>query len=132
MTLQRSLIVGAHFRPPAKGLLACLPAGSKLLARREASNAYDANAIQVIWLTSGLDASNGTALSHEDVQRAVEGFGSSAEEVFAQPEWHLGYVPRTEAATLAPRMDATQCAELPGELTFAATGGAQIQFTVPD
>jgi hypothetical protein len=132
MSIQRSLIVGAHFRPPAKGLLACLPAGSKLIVRREASNAYDANAIQVIWPTTGLDAASGTALSHEGVQKAVEGFGSSAEEVFAAPEWHLGYVPRTEAATLAPRMDAAGLGEVLGELTFAATGGAQIQFAIPD
>ena len=129
--MQRSLIVGAHFRPPAKGLLACLPSGSKLLARREASNAYDVNAIQVIWPTSGLNAENGIGLSADTVQAAVEGFGSSADEVFAAPEWHLGYVPRTEAAQIAPIMDAAQCTELPGELTFAATGGAQIQFEVP-
>ena len=132
MSIQRSLIVGAHFRPPAKGLLLCLPAGSKLLARREASNAYDANAIQVIWPTTGLDASSGIGLSRDAVQSAMEGFGSSADEIFAQSEWHLGYIPRTEASSLAPSMDASGIAELPGELTFAATGGAQIQFEVPE
>jgi len=132
MTVQRSLIVGAHFRPPAKGLLTCLPAGSKLLARREPSNAYDVNAIQVIWPTAGLDAANGIGLSKDAVQAAVEGFGSSADEVFAQSEWHLGYIPRTEALTLAPKMDAQGVSELPGELTFAATGGAQIAFHVPE
>jgi hypothetical protein len=130
MSTQRSLIVGAHFRPPAKGLLTILPAGSKLVARREASNAYDANAIQVIWPTSGLDASSGIGLSHEDVQSAVEGYGSSADEVFSAPEWHLGYVPRGEAANIAPLMDRAGVSELPGELTFAATGGAQIAFEV--
>ena len=132
MSQQRSLIVGAHFRPPAKGLLAALPAGSKLLLRREASNAYDANALQVIWPTSGLNAELATGLMRDDVQKNVEGFGSSADEVFAAPEWHLGYIPRTEAAQIAPLMDAAQCVELPGELTFAATGGAQIQFEVPE
>jgi hypothetical protein len=132
MSIQRSLIVGAHFRPPAKGLLTCLPSGTKLIARREASNAYDANAIQVIWPTMGLDAETGIGISAADVQKAVEGFGSSADSVFAQPEWHLGYVPRTEAAHLAPRMDHMGLSELDGELTFAATGGAQIAFHVPE
>ncbi len=132
MTLQRSLIVGAHFRPPAKGLLACLSSGSKLLLRREASNAYDANALQVIWPTSGLNAELATGLMREEVQKNVEGFGSSADEVFAAPEWHLGYVPRTEAALLAPKMDDMGLSELAGELTFAATGGAQISFEVPE
>ncbi len=132
MTVQRSLIVGAHFRPPAKGLLAILPAGSKLVARREASNAYDANAIMVLWPTSGLNTESGIALAKEDVQNAVQGFGSSAEEVFAQSEWHLGYIPRTEAAILAPKMDSMELTELDGELTFAATGGAQISYWVPE
>lgn len=132
MSIQRSLIVGAHFRPPAKGLLSCLPAGSKLLARREASNAYDANALQVIWPTSGVNSELGLGVMRDEVQKNVEGFGSSADEVFTAPEWHLGYVPRTEAALLAPKMDAMGLSELSGELTFAATGGAQIQFEVPE
>jgi hypothetical protein len=130
--MQRSLIVGAHFRPPAKGLLTCLPSGSKLIARREASNAYDPNAIQVIWPTTGLDASSGIGLSREDVQSAVEGYGNSADEIFSQPEWHLGYVPRQEAAQIAPLMERVGLSELTGELTFAATGGAQIAFEVPE
>jgi|HubBroStandDraft_6_1064221.scaffolds.fasta_scaffold110104_7 hypothetical protein len=130
--IQRSLIVGAHFRPPAKGLITCLPFGTKLIARREASNAYDTNAIQVIWPTAGCDAQNGTGVSRDTVQSAVEGYGSSADEVFAQPEWHLGYIPRTEAANIAPLMDRAGVSELAGELTFAATGGAQIQFAIPD
>ena len=132
MSIQRSLIVGAHFRPPAKGLLAALPAGSKLLARREASNAYDPNAIQVIWPTSGVNAELGLGVMRDEVQKNVEGFGSSADEIFSQPEWHLGYIPRTEASSLALRMDAMGLVELAGELTFAATGGAQISFEVPE
>lgn len=132
MSGQRSLIVGAHFRPPAKGLLSALPAGSKLVARREPSNAYDPNAIQVIWPTTGCDSGKGIGLSWDDVQKNVEGFGSSADEIFSQPEWHLGYIPRTEAAVLAPKMDDMGLVELTGELTFAATGGAQIQFEVPE
>ena len=86
----------------------------------------------VLWPTNGVTAGTGTALSKYALQQAVEGFGSSAEEIFAQSEWHLGYIPRTEAAILAPKMDSMELTELDGELTFAATGGAQISYWVPE
>ena len=119
------LIVGAKFRPPAQGLLNALPTGTKLLARREASNAYDANAIMVLVRTQ--DFADTLDIEHTDKELA--GFGSSYNALMAQPEWHLGYIPRVDAATLAPRMDAAQRTSLAGELTFGATGAPRITLT---
>jgi len=119
-------IVGAKFRPPAQGLLNVLPSGAKLLARREAANAYDANAIQVIWLTRDKCFETAEGLSKLDA--AVEGFGSSGRDVLDAPEWHLGYIPRTDALTLAPRMDRANVQTLDGQLTFNAAGQPRIML----
>jgi|SRR6267154_1348617 len=43
-----TLLVGAHFRPPAKFLLAALPSGTKLLLVPEPENPYDASAVKVL------------------------------------------------------------------------------------
>lgn len=43
-----SLLVGAHFRPPAKQVLAHLPAGTELVLQREPENPYDSGAIKVL------------------------------------------------------------------------------------
>jgi hypothetical protein len=42
------LMVGMHFRPPAKAVLEALPVGTTLWLRREPENPYDANAVQVL------------------------------------------------------------------------------------
>lgn len=41
------VLVGAHFRPPAKLILECLPSGAPLSLIAEPDNPYDSNAIQV-------------------------------------------------------------------------------------
>jgi len=116
-------IVGSHFRPPAKGLLTVLPSGAKLVARREPDNAYDANAIMVLVARAELSKLDARVLND-----AVLGYGSSLGDLMLQEEWHLGYIPRIEALTLAPRMDSEGKSELPGTLTFSATGLARIQL----
>ncbi len=120
------LIVGAKFRPPARGLLDILPVGTRLLARREASNAHDPNAVQVL-----VQSADFSSMDHELLDKALDGYGHSARSVLAQPEWHLGYIPRERAAELAPLMDAEGTAELPGQLTFNAAGLALIALEEP-
>lgn len=41
------VLVGAHFRPPAKLILECLPSGAPLSLIAEPDNPYDSNAVQV-------------------------------------------------------------------------------------
>lgn len=106
--------MGAKFRPPARALLDTLASGSKLVARRESTNQYDPNAVQVI-VPKGFETSNAMRL-------ACEQYGFSLEEVQAAPYWHLGYIPREHAITLGPAMDGVGKPEIEGTLTFSAQG----------
>lgn len=75
-------IVGEQFRPPAKQLLAALPAGAILTLKPEPENPYDAKAIQV-WV-------------HPD--QAVEslldlsGTGWEYAELVAEGPIHIGFI----------------------------------------
>ncbi len=119
------LIVGARFRPPAKGLLDTLPSGTELQARREPGNQYDPNAIQVFVKTSHIEPSDA-------IRVQCENYGKSIEEIKAVPEWHLGYVPKERAAELAPLMDSWAIHAIIGELAFSAAGVPCIRMEVPD
>lgn len=116
-------IVGAKFRPPAAGLLAVLSSGSALIIHREPQNAYDENAIMVLVARSTL-----AAIAHETLNKAVEGYGSSFDELMESEFWHLGYIPRQDALLLAPRMDRASLVELPARLAFSPSGQAQVQL----
>lgn len=87
-------IVGAHFRPPAKALLACLPAGHQLWLRPEPTNEYDENAVQVLLRSESLQPLIAEPFFHDALQMQLSGQGSDIETVLAQPEWHIGYLPK--------------------------------------
>jgi hypothetical protein len=93
-------IVGARFRPPAQGLLDVLAHSTPLVLRREPSNEYDINAIQVLVASSAITAPTA------QLAKVLEGYGLTIEDLHARSEWHLGYIPRGDAAQLAPRIDA--------------------------
>lgn len=102
-------IVGARFRPPAEDVLRNLPAGADLILKRQADNPYDANAVQVM-------------LPEGDI-------GNEAAQTFeCEMPLHLGYIPRTEAATIGPQMDERGIEEIPGILTFDPRGGPLVSF----
>lgn len=125
----RSIIVGAKFRPPALGILSILPAGARLIARRESTNQYDANAIQVIWPTAPLANSKASVTEIND---RLAGYGCSLDELESQPHWHLGYIPRERAAELAPKMDADGQSDLEGSLFFSPSGNANVQLIMQE
>ena len=83
-----SLIVGAYHRPPAKSLLAILPAGCELGLRPEPTNPYDSGAVQVIVATSQIPAGQ-----YQTLEVLAEGQGFQLAEILAQEEWQLGYLP---------------------------------------
>lgn len=87
-------LVGAHFRPPAKALLACLPAGHPLLLRPEPTNEYDANAVQVVLRTDSLLPLLTESAFGEELDAQLAGQGHSLETLQEADEWHLGYLPR--------------------------------------
>ena len=126
-------IVGAGFRPPAKAILQVLPLGAALTLRREPGNLYDANAIQVICPTSSIPDD-----SAETLDLLAQGFGFDIGTIMQEPEWHLGYIPRTMALGLAPQWDEAGMTQAPAGLVFNAKGepraewdGAIVRDTCP-
>lgn len=110
-------IVGARFRPPAEDVLRNLPAGADLKLKRQPENPYDENAIQVM-LPKWEDL--------PEVAEIIEGAFGAIDE----PEpMHLGFIPRGEAAKIAPQMDAKEIEELDGVLTFDPRGNPLVAFT---
>lgn len=88
-------IVGMKYRPPAKGILDNLQGECPLLLRPEPTNPADEFAIQVLVRSEHISPS-----VHEELAADLPGYGSSLEEVLAQDEWHLGYIPAKFAKEL--------------------------------
>lgn len=88
-------IVGMHFRPPAKHLVAALPLGSPLTLVRDPENSYEqkartsngtAAAIKVFLPTADLPEVFWT-----EVEPHLAGCGSSREELLIQPP-HIAFI----------------------------------------
>lgn len=126
MTPNSYPIVGAHFRPPAKAILQVLPQGAALVLRREPENIYDFNAIQVIVPTSSIPDDQMSTL---DI--LALGYGSGIDIIMQEPEWHVGYIPRTRAIILAPLWDAVGRVECAATLGFNAKGETRAQLDEP-
>jgi hypothetical protein len=92
-------LVGAHFRPPAKALLAVLPTGHPLFLRPEPTNEYDSNAVQVALRTA----------------------------VLSQEEWHLGYLPRAAKGNKALEEWNVQVQQAVHEVCLAPHEGDRIE-----
>jgi len=93
MPLHHAPLVGAHFRPPAKALLASLPAGHPLELRPEPENPYDPNAVAV-WL----DTKTLPSEAREELAETLEGTGFDLESIDEQRDFHVGYMAREAAA----------------------------------
>lgn len=118
-------IVGAHFRPPAKDLLQVMATGTPLTLIREPENPYDANAIKVMVATTAIPAAWA-----EDLAPLLTARGLDWDDIQAEPEWHLGYIPRGEAEVLAAAFDA-HSAPVPATLAFDLTGKPAVMFESP-
>lgn len=113
-------IVGAHFRPPAKAILAQLPVGCDLVVTPEPDNAYDSNALAIFVETKSIPPT-----VYPDLAQEAIGYGFSLDEILAKPAWHLGYIPRDLAATLAPKFGSDP---RPGKLKFTSTGKPAVEL----
>lgn len=92
-----SLLVGAHFRPPAKQVLALLPSGAPLLLVPQDDNPYDEHALQVQIWPSAVPVE-----MHEELETTLSGTGSSVAELLALEEpLQLGFVAATGGKPLA-------------------------------
>lgn len=87
-------IVGAHFRPPAKALLACLPAGQPLWLRPEPTNEWDSNAVQVLLRTASLHSLVAEPFFSDELSNQLSGQGFDLKQVLGEAEWHLGFLSR--------------------------------------
>ena len=95
MTLT-SLLVGMHFRPPAKLILAALPAGTQLDLWREAENPYDPNALAVFVRPSQVPESQ-----YEGLRAEMPGSGFDWDELLLDGRpIQLGYVAASEGKPL--------------------------------
>lgn len=103
----KGLLVGMHFRPPAKQLLASLPTGTLLTLEPEPENPYDEKAIKVL-----LDASQIPESQHETLRLTLDGTGHDLESVLEQGKWQLGYVAASDGKPL-------RGTDLQGTLEFA-------------
>jgi hypothetical protein len=97
MTTYTFPIVGAHFRPPAKGILATLRGQTPLRIVPEPSNAVDENALAVFVLVADIESD-----LDEELDANCQGYGYQASDIREQGAWHLGYIPAKEALPLAP------------------------------
>jgi len=80
-------LVGAHFRPPAKQIIAHLPSEARLVLRPEPENPYDAKAIKVFGLMSEVPETQ-----HEELNLALDGTGHELADLLEQGEVWLGYI----------------------------------------
>lgn len=88
MTKLVTLIVGAHFRPPAKQLLNYLPMGAALTLLPDDSNEYDALAVKVQVDPNLVPASQWPALDAELLET-----GNTIEQVLSAGPVQLGFIP---------------------------------------
>jgi hypothetical protein len=116
-------IVGAHFRPPAKAILGSLGANCPLAIVPEPHNQYDSNALAVFVATS--DIMNPEHCDTEQLELLLPNMDSSMDHIQSQEGWHLGYIPRDEAAVWAPLMGGKQ---IPGKLGFNVKGEPAVVF----
>lgn len=131
----RAPLVGMHFRPPAKVILASLPAGAGLQLELEPENPYDPKALRVLVSPDEIPAGQ-----HESLAEALPASGHELHEVLAgEPVW-LGYVADSDGKIC-------QTARLPGNrelgeamlsgpdwtcrLGFDATGKPLVVMIVP-
>ncbi len=87
-----SLLVGAHFRPPAKQVLACLPSGASLILVPEPENPYDPGALRVeVDVASEVPESQ-----HGLLDESLQGTGFDIRELLDSEEaLQIGYVAKS-------------------------------------
>ena len=134
-----TLLVGAHFRPPAKQLLAVLPAGASLRLVPEPDNPYDAKAIRVMVRPSEVPESQWPVLEEALAGTGVD-FGDLPAEV------QLGYLPDSDgkvcqkeqvpgngdvAAAVAKMPHLAWCF-VKATLAFSPAGKPQVVISLPE
>lgn len=91
-----TLIVGAHFRPPAKQVLAVLPQGAKLELEEQNDNLYDAAAVRVLVGLGEIPQEQMAGLAAE-----LPNAGMTLEQLMSTGPVFLGFLPAQDGKPLA-------------------------------
>lgn len=118
-----SALVGMHFRPPAKAILAHLPAGSALRLEREPFNEYDPFAVAV-WVRVAQVPEG----QYPNFELALGGHGFSLEETLAKSEHQLGYIASAKLPKGMEPHGLSMAQAIAQKLDSAARGNAQLIF----
>lgn len=92
MTLKTAPIVGMHFRPPAKQVIAALPSGADLALVPDPENPYDTDAVGV-WCDPR-QIPEGDARVNLGIM--LQGTGHDLDEVCALDKLMLGYIANSD------------------------------------
>lgn len=134
-----TLLVGDHFRPPAKLVLAHLPSGTRLRLELEDGNPYDQDAIRVLVETRLIPESQFGAL-----ETALPDMGYTLEQVLSGGTVWLGYIPASRGKPLATAQRVEpdlvgnhefreeMLGEYSATLAFAQDGKARVLLTVQE
>lgn len=91
-----TLIVGAHFRPPAKQVLAHLASGAELTLVEDNQNQYDAAAVRCMFDPDLIPDSE-----HQSLESELLEAGVTLEQLMSGGPIQLGYVPAQDGKPLA-------------------------------
>lgn len=120
---QDQLIVGLKFHPPALALIRGLPLHCPLILRAEPNNAYDPNAIRVILPTATIPQ-----LAFGQINEELLSSGMEIDDLLAQEEWLLGYIPRQVASELREPIGFVGVEDLPAEFIINHAGKPIVRF----
>lgn len=140
MAKHHTLIVGAHFRPPAKQVLAHCTAGVQLVLEEENDNPYDEAAVRVMLdPVTAIPESEFPTLETELLEAGV-----TLEQLMSGGPIKIGFVPAQDGKPLAKArvsnpdiLGNQQVRELMGEncratLGFAPDGSPLLELTTQD
>lgn len=124
MPTLRAPIVGMHFRPPAKAIIAVLVEGAPLRLVPEPENPYDENAVRVEVSKDVIGHALETS-GEANLAMLLEGFGMGIDEVIgpdASESWHLGYIESSKTGSAARFAAALEGRSAEAKMGFDMTG----------
>lgn len=125
-------LVGDYFRMkdpiapvPASAILKALPINAPLVLEREFDNAYDPNAIKVLW-----DPTEAIGVTSELIDGAISPFGFTLDELLERgTALHVGYIGKDYAREMAPMFDGALTTLHPCALALLPTGKFAVKWS---
>ncbi len=117
-------IVGMHFRPPAKALVAALPSGTPLMLEPEPTNQYDPFAVKVLVDLTEMDDE-----FWDEIETALGLAGVEKEELLEAPR-HIAYIDKAKTGSAKQVFEAMTAGHEPSaKLGFDGQGAALVTIT---